>query len=304
MKWMRSLLVSYDPFRYFFLLSDGLLCLIFHSAPPLLLLLLTSFFPFFPCFFYWSLHLLPSFLSSRLGPYTTKLDELCIHVCRSPRKCVFLLAYGSAGFIGLVVLDIIGDTVGWYNALWAPLLVMGLATVLVIYYNYFYNIYVIPLEDISSSSNSNNNRTRNNTTASTSEEKRNLEGGVEGEESEEESKDVMIMNPVHTFSRSVSSSQGNNEGEISDNKNRRSQKLRPQSMKQQQEDENIAKRTSVKRPLSTLQKIISNRESRKFVEKDTNRMVDNKNEIDRKEQNSDDFIELTSIYPPFHSTNK
>ena len=40
------------------------------------------------------------------------LDRLCIDVGRSPRKCLSLIAYGSAIFFALGALDMAGDTDG------------------------------------------------------------------------------------------------------------------------------------------------------------------------------------------------
>jgi Leucine-rich repeat (LRR) protein len=74
--------------------------------------------------------LLGTFDERFAGPYTLKLDELCEKVCCSPRKCFFLLCYGSAAFYGLCTLDMAGDELGWEKALFAPIVAFVVATVL------------------------------------------------------------------------------------------------------------------------------------------------------------------------------
>jgi len=74
-------------------------------------------------------------MSSSLSMKVLLLDRLCENVCCSPRKCTSILAFGSALFFGCALLDMAGDTQGWYTALWAPLCTMGMACMLWIYYN-------------------------------------------------------------------------------------------------------------------------------------------------------------------------
>jgi Leucine-rich repeat (LRR) protein len=74
--------------------------------------------------------LLGTFDERFAGPYTLKLDELCEKVCCSPRKCFFLLCYGSAAFYGLCTLDMAGDELGWEKALFAPIVAFVVAIVL------------------------------------------------------------------------------------------------------------------------------------------------------------------------------
>lgn len=62
------------------------------------------------------------------------LNELCLKVCCSPRKCLGLLAIGSGAFAALVVYDMTGDEVGWLVGLWAPVLTMALAGALLTYF--------------------------------------------------------------------------------------------------------------------------------------------------------------------------
>lgn len=57
-----------------------------------------------------------------------QLDSVCENVCTSPRKCIWLICFGSAFFFAFVLLDMAGDTQGWYEALWAPIAVMATAT--------------------------------------------------------------------------------------------------------------------------------------------------------------------------------
>lgn len=63
----------------------------------------------------------------------SRLDEVCAYVCCGPRKCLWVLAYGSAIFIGLTAMDIAGDKVGWKRAIWAPFSALFFATALLVY---------------------------------------------------------------------------------------------------------------------------------------------------------------------------
>eukprot|EP01036_Dinobryon_divergens_P034245 gene34245-44239_t len=55
------------------------------------------------------------------------VDKLCRNVWHGPKKCLWLLVYGSALFFALVTMDMVGDQQGWENALWAPASVIFLA---------------------------------------------------------------------------------------------------------------------------------------------------------------------------------
>ena len=60
------------------------------------------------------------------------LEKLCVDVCCCPRKCVLIIAYGSAAVFAFAMLDMVGDQQGVVVALWAPLLVILLPAVLII----------------------------------------------------------------------------------------------------------------------------------------------------------------------------
>ena len=55
------------------------------------------------------------------------VDRLCRNVWHGPKKCLWLLVYGSALFFALVTMDMVGDQQGWEIALWAPASVIFLA---------------------------------------------------------------------------------------------------------------------------------------------------------------------------------
>jgi Leucine-rich repeat (LRR) protein len=142
------------------------------------------------------------------GPYTTKVDELCERVCCSPRKCFFLLCYGSAVFYGLAMMDMAGDQLGWERALFAPASTIFIATV---FYLYFFKEH--PHKEDSTSQNYNN---------------QNGDGGGEGSFEDEEKKTVesTINNPLRNTenynsppARDVASS-GQSVFDLSDNKKR------------------------------------------------------------------------------------
>ena len=71
-----------------------------------------------------------------IGPFTKKLDELCIDVCCAPTKCYGLIAFGSAIFFACVTVDIAGDKYGWENAIWLAGIVFGYALICYCYFNY------------------------------------------------------------------------------------------------------------------------------------------------------------------------
>jgi hypothetical protein len=120
------------------------------------------------------------------GPYTTKLDELCIHVCRSPRKCVFLLSYGTAVFYALLLLDIAGDKDGWYDSLWAPITIMAVATALFAYFNYFFNVYAT-LFPAGGTGRGSSGSDRND----------HEDEDEDGEQGRDGGESIMILNPIH-----------------------------------------------------------------------------------------------------------
>ena len=57
----------------------------------------------------------------------TYVDRLCRNVWHGPKKCLWLMVYGSALFFALVTMDMVGDQQGWEIALWAPASVIFLA---------------------------------------------------------------------------------------------------------------------------------------------------------------------------------
>ena len=58
------------------------------------------------------------------------VDKLCRNVWHGPKKCLWLLVYGSALFFALVTMDMAGDQQGWLVALWAPISILLLAFLL------------------------------------------------------------------------------------------------------------------------------------------------------------------------------
>ncbi|RYH18839.1 hypothetical protein EON65_26830 [archaeon] len=63
----------------------------------------------------------------------SRLDDVCAYVCCGPRKCLWILAYGSAIFVGMTAMDIAGDKMGWKKAIWTPFSTLFFATVLLLY---------------------------------------------------------------------------------------------------------------------------------------------------------------------------
>jgi len=55
------------------------------------------------------------------------VDKLCRNVWHGPKKCLWLIVYGSALFFALVTLDMAGDQQGWLVAMWAPCSILFLA---------------------------------------------------------------------------------------------------------------------------------------------------------------------------------
>jgi Leucine-rich repeat (LRR) protein len=71
-----------------------------------------------------------------IGPFTKKLDGLCVEVCCGPTKCYGLLAFGSAVFFACVTVDIAGDKNGWEKSIWFAGVVFGFALACYCYCNY------------------------------------------------------------------------------------------------------------------------------------------------------------------------